>query len=240
MTERVSDLTADLAGTAMEVSYLYGFLASIYRAELSQELFRSLQAAEMQSVLAAAGIDMKGGFWDRPEASLLEEMAVEFTALFLGPGGHISPHESVQIEHQGAYWGDATTAVRNFIIATGIEYHSDFQGIPDHISVELEFLAELSRRESEAWRLGDLGAARNCLEYQRDFLDEHLGRWVGVFCTRIANRAELKFYRQVAQLTELFIGSEIIAVEERLELCLPLASSAAGRNAMADSDLAPV
>ena len=159
---------------------------------------------------------MQGDFWTKPDAQLLEELAVEFTSLFLGPGGHISPHESVQVEENGGYWGDATTAVRRFITATGIEYAKGYSGIPDHISVELEFLGALARREALAWERGNTVAAGNCLAYQRDFLDEHLGRWVEKFCTRVVETAELSFYRDVARVTAEFVRSEISAVQERL------------------------
>lgn len=211
-----SSTQAALASTAQQVGNLYGFLASLYRAEITQQQLHALRQPEMAAMLTAAGIDLQGDFWTQPDEQLLEELAVEFTALFLGPGGHISPHESVQIEEHGVYWGDATTEVRRFITETGIEYDSDYKGIPDHISVELEFLGELSRRESLAWGRGDTAAAGNCLAYQRDFLDEHLGQWVEKFCTQVVETAELSLYRDVAQVTAEFVRSEISAVQERL------------------------
>ena len=208
---------AALASTAQQVGHLYGFLASLYRAELTRQHLHALRQPEMVAMLKAAGIDLQGAFWSRPDAQLLEDLAVEFTSLFLGPGGHISPHESVQVEEHGGYWGDATTAVRRFITGTGI-------------SVELEFLGELARREGLAWERGDTVAARNCLAYQRDFLDEHLGQWVDKFCTRVVETAELSFYRDVAQVTAEFVRSEIAAVQERLM----------GVSAQADPPVAPV
>ncbi len=208
----------ELAETAMEVSHLYGFLASIYRSELSQQQLRTLQTPDMQRILEAAGISLDGCFWTKPEKVVLEELAVEFTALFLGPGGHISPHESVQIESQGAYWGDATTAVRNFIEEAGMEFSSSYHGIPDHIAVELEFMAELNRRESVAWERSDVSAVGNIIAYQRDFIDEHLGQWVEKFCALVVATAELSFYRDVAKLTAQFIATETQAIEERLEV----------------------
>jgi len=229
---------AALAGTAQQVGQLYGFLASLYRAELTQQQLDSLRQPEMAAMLTAAGIDLQGAFWTKPDAQLLEQLAVEYTALFLGPGGHISPHESVQIEEHGGYWGDATTAVRRFITETGIEYDSDYNGIPDHISVELEFLGELARRESLAWGREDTAAAGNCLAYQRDFLDEHLGLWVDKFCTRVVETGELSFYRDVAQVTAEFVRSEISAVQERLMGVSALAEPSVSPMPVAEPELA--
>jgi TorA maturation chaperone TorD len=208
---------AALASTAQQVGHLYGFLASLYRTELTQQQLDALRQPEMAAMLTAAGIDLQGEFWTRPDEQLLDELSVEYTALFLGPGGHISPHESVQVEEHGGYWGDATTAVRRFITETGIEYDTGYNGIPDHISVELEFLSELTRREAIAWENGDTADAGNCLAYQRDFLNEHLGRWIDKFCSRVVETAELSFYRDVAQVTADFVNSEIAAVQERVE-----------------------
>jgi len=228
---------AALASTAQQVGHLYGFLASLYRAELTQQQLHALRQPEMAVMLTAAGIDLQGTFWAQPDAQLLEELAVEFTALFLGPGGHISPHESVQVEEHGGYWGDATTAVRRFITETGIEYDAGYNGIPDHISVELEFLGELARREGLAWGRGDTAAAGNCLAYQRDFLDEHLGRWVEEFCTRVVETAELSLYRDVAQVTAEFVRSEISAVQERLMSVSALADPPAPPIPVAEPEL---
>jgi len=229
---------AALAGTAQQVGQLYGFLASLYRAELTQQQLDALRQPEMAAMLTAAGIDLQGAFWTKPDAQLLEELAVEYTALFLGPGGHISPHESVQIEEHGGYWGDATTAMRRFITETGIEYDSDYNGIPDHISVELEFLGELARREGLAWEQEDSAAAGNCLAYQRDFLDEHLGLWVEKFCTRVVETGELSFYRDVAQVTAEFVRSEISAVQERLMGVSALAEQSVSPMPVAEPELA--
>ena len=231
-----NDQTA-LASTAQQVGHLYGFLASLYRAELTQQQLNALRQPEMAAMLTAAGIDLQGAFWTKPDAQLLEELAVEFTALFLGPGGHISPHESVQVEEHGGYWGDATTAVRRFITETGIEYDSDYNGIPDHISVELEFLGELARREALAWEREDTAAAGNCLAYQRDFLDEHLGRWIEKFCARVVESAELSLYRDVAQVTAEFVRSEISAVQERLMGVGALAEPSVSQMPVAEPEL---
>ncbi|MEH6627544.1 MAG: molecular chaperone TorD family protein [Motiliproteus sp.] len=231
-TDTQSSACAQLSGTAMQVSYLYAFLAGLYRAELSQSQLRALRAPEMRVILTAAGISLDSDFWTKPESQILEDLAVEYTALFLGPGGHISPHESVQIEQQGSYWGDATTAVRAFITATGIEYSASYQGIPDHISVELEFLAELSKIEGIAWQRGDSGSAANSLEYQGDFIDEHLGQWLEKFCAQVVETAELSFYRDLAQVTTEFVTSEIEAIKDRLKVAKTLSDRIApDRNA---------
>ncbi|MDP6174976.1 MAG: molecular chaperone TorD family protein [Rhodospirillales bacterium] len=86
--------------------------------------------------------------------------AVEFTALFTGPGEHFSPHESVQLEGgTGELWGKEAVAVKSFIERAGFAYTEELHGLPDPISVEMEFLAQIMAQEGAAWREGDMEKA---------------------------------------------------------------------------------
>jgi len=86
---------------------------------------------------------------------LAEDLAVEFTRLFIGPGPHISPHESVNTEthdvKEAALWSAQTVKVKKFIEAAGLEYDDSFSGMPDHVTAELEFMQRLAAKEAEAW-----------------------------------------------------------------------------------------
>jgi TorA maturation chaperone TorD len=58
----------------------------------------------------------------------------------------------------------------------GLEKVAKFTEPEDHIALELQFMAYLSGKTSEALKNKDHGAAERYLEVQRDFLDEHLVR----------------------------------------------------------------
>ena len=204
----------------MERSSLYGFLASVFREEVSAELLKRIKAPEFLGALADSGVDIETQFLDRPEAQVLEDLAIEYTALFLGPGGHVSPYESAQVEGgSGLLWGPETIEVKRYIEAAGFEYKSDFHGLPDHIGVELEFMAELAGKEAAAWREEDLAKASNCLEFEHEFLVDHLGAWVPAFCDQVTERAELSFYRDMARLTANFLEAEKLEIEARRKVC---------------------
>ena len=190
-------------------SNIYGLLATLYRQEPTCELLEQIRTPEFLEILSHMGGDLEDDFLIRPENELLEEMAVEYTRLFLGPGKHVSPHESVHHEREdgqwGQLWGASTVEVRKFIEGTGLRYETKYRGLPDHIGVELEFLEALTRREEEAWAEDDEEGARRCLDVERRFLDEHLLRWVTPFCDKVIAAAELSFYRSLASLTKRFI-----------------------------------
>ena len=214
----------DLARTATERSELYGFLATIFRKELSAENLQRIRSPAFGQALGDAGVDLDGDMAQRPEAELLEEMAVEYAALFLGPGGHISPHESVHAETSGVLWGRSTGEVKRYIESAGFAYDPECHGLPDHISVELEFMAALAGEEARAFRDGDYSAASNCLKYQKEFLVEHLGEWGPAFCRQVTERAGHGFYRGIARLTAEFLKAE------RHEIFVRLGGAATPRN----------
>ena len=205
----------DLARTAIGRSSLYGFLASIFRQELDGVTLTEIRSPEFREVFSEFDVELDETFLDEPAESLLESLTVEYAALFLGPGGHISPHESVQ-RGNGSLWGPKTDAVKAYIQAAGFRYEEQEQGMPDHISMELEFMGQLVGEEAKAWIDGDSEKARNALEFQKDFLGKHLGSWAGNFFNEVKNRTEVLFYREIAGLAADFIATEKKEIETRL------------------------
>lgn len=208
------------ARTAIEVCHLYGLLASLFRAEPTHELLQVLRSPELSQLFTEAGFNIEEDLAEiGDDDTLLEKLAVEFTALFLGPGGHISPHESVHADPAGgSLWGDETVAVKRFIEGLDLAFTEEYTGLPDHISVELDLMANLVGHEAQGWEQNDLTRAANALAYQQDFMQEHLLRWVPLFCRKVIEIADLAFYRGVARMTRDFLASEAEDIERRLEL----------------------
>ncbi len=197
---------------ARQRSNVYGLLATVYRQELTSGLLQQIKGPQFLGVLSDLGIQLGDDFFQRHEEELLEEMAVEYTRLFLGPGKHISPHESVHHQRDGAeqgqLWGQSTVEVKRFIESSGLDYRSEYRGLPDHISVELEFMQQVTLREEQAWREEDKDGALYCLKIEKKFIEEHLIRWIPIFCEKVIREAELPFYREMAALTRNFMEFE--------------------------------
>jgi TorA maturation chaperone TorD len=193
-------------------SNVYGLLATVYRQEVTLELLHQMKDPQFLGVLSGLGIQLGDDFFQKHEQELLEDMAVEFTRLFLGPGKHISPHESVHHQRDdaqgGQLWGETTVEVRKFIESAGLDYASEYKGLPDHISVELEFMQQVTLREEQAWGENDKDRALYCLKIEKKFVDEHLSRWVPIFCDKVIRGAKLPFYREMATLTKNFMEFE--------------------------------
>jgi TorA maturation chaperone TorD len=203
---------AQRMAVARQRSNIYGLLASVYRQEVNADLLHQVKDPQFLGVLSDLGIQLTSDFLQKPEEELLEELAVEFAGLFLGPGGHISPHESVHHQRSdgqsGLLWGESTAEVKKFIESTGLTYNSEYSGLPDHISVELEFMQQLTLREEQAWGEEDEDGALDCLKFEKKFIEDHLIHWIPIFCEKVIELAELPFYREVAALTRNFIEFE--------------------------------
>jgi TorA maturation chaperone TorD len=193
-------------------STIYEFLAAIYRQEVSSDLLQQIKDPRFLGVLTKLGIELNNGLFKKPEKELLEALAVEYAYLFLGPGKHISPHESVHHKIEGAQsgqlWGESTAEVKKIIEASGLEYKTEYTGLPDHISVELEFMQQVTLCEEQAWQDDDKETALLCQENEKKFVGEHLFRWVPNFCAKVIAAADLPFYREMARLTRSFIEFE--------------------------------
>lgn len=196
---------------ASKRSKVYGLLTTVYREDPNPALLRQFKDARFRAALSSLGVDLEDKFFSLSEEELIEDLAVEYARLFVGPGKHISPHESVHLKNEeggGLLWGEATAKVKKFIESAGFEYKSDYCEIPDHIAVELEFMQGVTERECRAWNEKDNDEVFSCLETEKKFIEEHLARWVPLFCEEIISYAELPFYREMGKLTKRFIEFE--------------------------------
>jgi TorA maturation chaperone TorD len=209
MNAVLDSMAGAVAEETRERSSLYAFLAAIFRTEVTAELLQQLREPRFRAALSAAGVTLDDEFLNRPDDALLEDLAVEYTRLFVGPGKHIPPYASVHGGKEGSdLEGPATGRLRDFIAAAGIAYQSSYRGMADHICVELELMAKLTKLRAAAETAEESSEISRCLELERVFVEQFLAPWVPRFCAKAGAAAELPFYRQIAELTAAFIASE--------------------------------
>jgi len=192
-------------------SNIYGLLATVFRQEPSEALITELRDPRLSGVISDLGVDLGEVFYSTPENELRETLGLEFTRLFVGPDSHISAHESVFAEMDsgiGGLWGARTVEVKNFIETTGLDYNPEFTGVPDHISVELEFMQRLTEWEADKWNQDDRENAEYCQSIQRMFLEQHLLPWAPQFCDVVIAQAEIPFYRAMSELAKNYLEVE--------------------------------
>ncbi|MDP3512930.1 MAG: molecular chaperone TorD family protein [Sulfuritalea sp.] len=131
-----------------------------------------------------------------------DALAIEFTRLFGGISesyGGPPPFESVV--RSGNWGGDIALAVVAAYADAEIVPPLPDASPPDHLAAELRFLAIACHREGQAWQADDTQAAMDWVGRERDFLDQHVLRWVPEYCRQAAGMAETPFYRALLALT---------------------------------------
>ena len=192
---------------------LYRFFGRLLSREIDQQLLDELRAPAFAAAMTGLGIRLDELTHD--DDSILEQLAIEFTRLFLGPGKHVSPHESVQKGKNGILNDATTVQVSRFIEVAGYQFKTDSKRYPDHICSEFEFMEALISKQAEALADGDLEETETSQMLQDEFIQRHLVHWVPQFCDEIEQSAKLPLYKAVGRAVSAFIKMEN---EQRLQL----------------------
>jgi DMSO reductase family type II enzyme chaperone len=185
-------------------------------------------AAEASILLAQTPLAGLGGLAVRLERDDLEPAYVSLYTLSSSPDCPTfeTAYFSADPQQQTQRMADVAGFYRAFGVDSG---ETGFR--PDEISVELEFMAYLCRKQ--AYAAEHLGAPRagQALRAQRLFLEEHLGRWAGGLGRRMAEEAPIGHFYQLAGLVlSEWIADDCRVLGARPEEVsgVPVASDAGG------------
>ena len=145
-----------------------------------------------------------------PEAEAPRDVLLAYTRLFLGPGRPVAhPYESVHVE--GHLLGEAAAQVVRCYAEAGLEVSAADRELPDHVSLELAFMAHLAAQEKAdpdqetVWR-----------DRQRRFLHEHLVRWLPQFCEKIECSEAHPYYSEAAQAAKELVEEDMARLKSPL------------------------
>ncbi|WP_425801841.1 molecular chaperone [Desulfitobacterium sp. Sab5] len=139
-----------------------------------------------------------------------KEIQLDYDQLLVVPGPNLTfPYESCYTHRNvdgtfGRLWQEPAQDIQRILNEWKIEFAEGWNLIPDHISVELFFMAELCYRsvtveKSQYQALGD---------WQHNFFNKHLQPWVFEFIKCLNEKANTTFYRGVAILLREFLMEE--------------------------------
>lgn len=218
---------------------LYGLLARAFGAEPDSNLL-ALMTDEAVVEAAALLLDGEAGHPSLAEKMVeaaqevtLDEAVGQYTRLFIGPGTLPSPPwESVHLGTDRLIFQESTLAVRDAYRRGGFKAAGYPREPDDHLGTECSFMAALAQRAGDAWAAGNKEAALSDLAIQRDFLDRHLLRWIGLFSCRLREApAALRagtLYPVLAEVAERFCQVDRELIDE-LETALGEESGIEGR-----------
>jgi DMSO reductase family type II enzyme chaperone len=181
---------------------LYGLLSRAFsfpEASLHAEILDGRWPAELTSALAGLPYRLRAASasWKAPEDYDLFQS--EYIRLFeVGDrGGAPCPLYSGQYARDRLRVMEELIRFYNFFglrIVPGM--------MPDHVTVELEFMQYLSLRDQEA------GDGESCARAERDFLERHILSWWGQLAAKLNRERPLPFYRSAVRLAGAFFAAE--------------------------------
>jgi len=138
-------------------------------------------------------------------AALLLEIEKDYTRMcFASKPRLVYLFESVYRE--GKLYEESTFQIARLYYDAGLKVEEAFRLPPDHIAVELEFMAFLAFKEAEGIRTGDEKIRGYAVELQKRTLEEHLRAFALNLAERLGKHANTHFYRTVAGILTVFLS----------------------------------
>jgi len=179
----------------------------------TKALFDQLAESAEEELLKDGCITLSNTIKDFEEnvgkSNLLIELAAEYASLFLNAGpSPVYLVESVYLGKHHLLYEEPYFEVLDAYKSLGFEKSPTFKEPEDHLAVELEFMAKLIDLTIQSLEENNLEYAKGYLKLQKEFLDEHLIKWVPQLCQKLEEASSNRFYKGLAKLLQGFIKTE--------------------------------
>ncbi|MFC7156780.1 molecular chaperone [Halomarina halobia] len=196
---------------------LIDFLVEVFWDVPTEEFLGTLLAGEIRTPEESVNEGLDRGFEHLrafvaanegadPDA-VRERVRAEYSRAFVGPRPPVLPHESYYREDSD-FLGSGLAAVESSYAAAGWSPPEDYPEESDFVAVELAFLRALVDRQ----RRGDGDA----FGYERVFLEEHLGRWVGAFAADLREETDCDLFLAAGEILEGLVEFEDEIVSQQV------------------------
>jgi TorA maturation chaperone TorD len=139
----------------------------------------------------------------------LEELAVEYARLFIGPNNPAAvPFASFYLSRSNLLITDETVEVRRRYLEAGVGVKEHYTIPEDHIAIELDFLYFLTEKILENLEKNELNEASRLFEIRNNFINDHMKRWVPVFTEKIIDNTNENFYKGCAFILNGLLSSD--------------------------------
>jgi TorA maturation chaperone TorD len=195
-------LKMSVGDEAASSSGVYQLLSRLWLREADSELVQFLRSSPIRPLFVQAG-----GVVPEDDENVIDELAIDYCQLFLGPADHLPPYQSVW--QTGQFQSQTSAAMQEFIDLVPFELEAQAENVmPDHLGLQLEIMSGILNRIATAGH----GTDREVMmEVARIFFDRHL-TWSHQLLRAVVDRAGSDFYRSVARLTDEFLRSERTAL----------------------------
>ena len=150
--------------------------------------------------------------------SWIDQLKGEYTRLFIGPAKlPAPPWESVYVGKERLLFQESTLKVRNWYR----KYHvlpSDYPHVADdHLALEMDFMGRLCDLCLKAVESSERDKIQSILSDQKEFLTQHLLKWIPKFREQIMASETKLMYPAIAEYLELFLKLDLELIDELME-----------------------
>lgn len=118
-------------------------------------------------------------------------------------------HESYYIDKEGQHRGWIIANLQGEYSNSGLVLSPTLNELPDHLSVELEYMSFLCSSQASAAENGTESESRRYQEMQRSFLTQHLAQWFPMFHKRVKDASQGAFYLAIIEALFDFLKWEL-------------------------------
>jgi TorA maturation chaperone TorD len=190
---------------------LYALGARLFATEVDAELYRHLASEGVEQLCGSAELVLvEPGLRQLGVEQALEELAVEYCRLFIGPGPRCPPFASTTLG-EALLGGRSRSRLEAFLDLHGVTLaEGDQLASPDHVAVELSVLAHLYDELAAAGPTpdGDAALGGEPAAAAREFLRDHVLTWMPQFLDQVERHAGRALYRSIAQLMQSLLQEE--------------------------------
>ncbi len=198
-----STLSPALPEDAAARSGTYRLLARLWLREVNRDFLRLLLTPPLRDSFIAVG----GILPAADDDATIEQLAIDYCQLLVGPANHLPPYQSVW--QSGQFQGATTHSMQRFIDVTGYDTGALTSGIMlDHLGVQLDVMGHIVSQIS-TWP-DTPESLTHALDVARSFFTTHL-MWPNDLLNVAAQQATTGFYRSTILLTRDYLMSELHA-----------------------------
>ncbi|MDP2916461.1 MAG: molecular chaperone TorD family protein [Dehalococcoidia bacterium] len=218
----------ELIKTIQKRQTIYAFLKRIYEKELPKEFLAEMPGklkplnglADALPAKSKQAVKELVQFADSISSKNLDDtvlkLAADYARLFLSIH-KVPPHPSESVYREGAMMQFYRDEVLKTYWSFGVDKVKEFTEPEDHIAVELGFMMFLCDKAAGALKKGDSKDAEKYIQAQKDFLENHLAKWVPKLVKDVVENARTPFYKGVAVLTQECIDMDVPATADILK-----------------------
>ena len=148
-----------------------------------------------------------------------DDLHWDYTRMLIGPFELLAPPwESIYVQKETLLFQNCTINVRKAYESFGFAISKENLEAEDHIGLELDFVYHLNKLAIDSSNKAKLHEVKYLLNFQAEFLNEHLLKFSSKFCEKMISNAETQFYRGLSKILMNFLIVDSLVLKELLNI----------------------